>query len=453
MVHAALRSGRWDRPAAEVGSPRTQANDAATGQDCPRRQETTREPFAAARSHASPLLAAAPAGRAGPDRPRRRARARRSSSTPPAPPTSSSSRSQGDVYCRLPRGARGLRRARRCCGSPSGDRQPGDPGPAGRDAGADPLRTYQSDDRSAGRADAQLSTASPPTAGSTWSPPTVRVRQRDLRRGRTHARRAVAADAATRHARGERRPERPFTGGETRVLNLHDDPNADRHLARHDGAARRPRSCRPTATCRSRAGALFGGGDVYDPNAWATRGTVRRVFNGELVERPARDVPVRARAAGQPAPAAVPGAVLLPLLRRPPRALPPRPHRRGGPQRLRHLDGVPGRPRAPARGRRHHERQRLELRPLHPHRHALESWFGKTTVLFRSRDSARKPTAVRVGAAPDGRGVVVWQDRDQRLGHAAASGTREVPPAGQPERPAGLHRQHLRLRGRPAEVG
>ena len=38
------------------------------------------------------------------------------------------------------------------------------------------------------------------------------------------------------------------------------------------------------------------------------------------------------------------------------------------------------------------------------------SWFGKTTVLFRTRDSARAPHDVRVGAAPDGRGFAVWED-------------------------------------------
>lgn len=38
------------------------------------------------------------------------------------------------------------------------------------------------------------------------------------------------------------------------------------------------------------------------------------------------------------------------------------------------------------------------------------SWFGKTTVLFRTNDSGRAPVFSRVGANRDGRGFAVWQD-------------------------------------------
>src|SRR3712207_7834764 len=37
--------------------------------------------------------------------------------------------------------------------------------------------------------------------------------------------------------------------------------------------------------------------------------------------------------------------------------------------------------------------------------------FRSTTVLFRTADDAREPEAVRVGAAPDGRGWALWTDK------------------------------------------
>ena len=38
------------------------------------------------------------------------------------------------------------------------------------------------------------------------------------------------------------------------------------------------------------------------------------------------------------------------------------------------------------------------------------SWFGKTTVLFRTTADARAPQSVRLGAAADGRGFALWHD-------------------------------------------
>ena len=43
------------------------------------------------------------------------------------------------------------------------------------------------------------------------------------------------------------------------------------------------------------------------------------------------------------------------------------------------------------------------------------SWFGKTTVLFRTISSDREPVFTRVGAAPDGRGFAVWQDKGGQM--------------------------------------
>jgi hypothetical protein len=38
------------------------------------------------------------------------------------------------------------------------------------------------------------------------------------------------------------------------------------------------------------------------------------------------------------------------------------------------------------------------------------SWFGPSTTLFKSHSFATSPVSVHVAAAPDGRGVAVWQD-------------------------------------------
>ena len=208
-------------------------------------------------------------------------------------------------------------------------------------------------------------------------------------------------------------------------------------LGRHDRARRRPRPDGQRRLLRRRW-RLFGGGDVYDLNAWATRGTVRRVSDGELVDRPARDVPVRARAAGQPAPAAVPGAVRVPLLRHPPRALPPRP----APPAPTAASSGPRRALQDARGRLHVVADTASAGALDVRRSTpapgtrRSSWFGRTTVLFRTADDARKPAE-----RPSRRGrrrarLRALARHDQRVGDAAAQAKRQVPPARQPERPA-----------------
>jgi hypothetical protein len=38
------------------------------------------------------------------------------------------------------------------------------------------------------------------------------------------------------------------------------------------------------------------------------------------------------------------------------------------------------------------------------------SWFGASTTLFKSHSFATSPISVHIAAAPDGRGVAVWQD-------------------------------------------
>ena len=43
------------------------------------------------------------------------------------------------------------------------------------------------------------------------------------------------------------------------------------------------------------------------------------------------------------------------------------------------------------------------------------SWFGRTSLLFRTRNEDREPHGARVAAAPDGRGFAVWHDRRERM--------------------------------------
>jgi hypothetical protein len=155
---------------------------------------------------------------------------------------------------------------------------------------------------------------------------------------------------------------------------------------------------------------LFGGGDVYDPNAWATRGTVRRVANGEIVSGP------RGTFLFEHEPLANqrlrPFRAPFSLRSFDARRARFRPARTAGADR-----SVFGSSTAiqDARGRLHVVADSASAGTWNCVLYARTgprstSWFGKTTVLFRSRDNARKPNGVRIGAAPDGRGVAVWQD-------------------------------------------
>jgi hypothetical protein len=202
----------------------------------------------------------------------------------------------------------------------------------------------------------------------------------------------------------------PFGGGQTRTLNLHDTPTAGSYWADltvlGDGRVLMAGGDHSVARWR-----LFGGGDVYDANAWATRGTVRRVWEGELVTGPR-------------------GTFLFehePLAnQRTGRFEPPfsfrsfdarrarfRPLRTAGADR-----SIFGSSNAiqDARGRLHVAADTPSARSWSCVVYTRtgprsRSWFGKTTVLFRTRVHERAPTDVRVGAAPDGRGVVVWHDQ------------------------------------------
>ena len=173
---------------------------------------------------------------------------------------------------------------------------------------------------------------------------------------------------------------------------------------------------------------LFGGGDVYDPNAWATRGTVRRVANGEIVTGPRGTFLFEHEplASQRLRPFQAPFSFRSFDARR----ARFRPARTAGADR-----SVFGSSTAiqDARGRLHIVADTASAGAWNCVLYARtgtrsRSWFGKTTVLFRSRDNARKPNGVRLGAAPDGRGVAVWQDGptsgSRRCGRHAGSTAR-----------------------------
>jgi hypothetical protein len=60
-------------------------------------------------------------------------------------------------------------------------------------------------------------------------------------------------------------------------------------------------------------------------------------------------------------------------------------------------------------------------------------WFGKTTVLFKT---THEPQRVKVAAAPDGRGVVTWEDGDVWVMPLRQAKGRYRPRRNQNDRPA-----------------
>jgi hypothetical protein len=234
----------------------------------------------------------------------------------------------------------------------------------------------------------------------------------------------------------------PFAGGEMRVLNLlfGDEPpsSADMVLLRDgrlavifgDGEHTRWR--------------LFGGGDVYDINAWAASGTVAGVSGAELVTGPRGTYLFdhRSLAAQRTGSFAAPFAL---------RSLDTRRVRWRRARAFGADRSIFGSSTAiqDARGRLHVVADTpgagLTTCVLYTRTSTRRSsWFGKTTVLFRTRENDRTPQVVRVGAAPDGRGFAVWQDK---VGEMWATPLRQArgkyrPRANQNDRPACVGRRY-----------
>ena len=234
----------------------------------------------------------------------------------------------------------------------------------------------------------------------------------------------------------------PFTGGETRALNVlfGDNPpfSADLTVLADgrvvvifgDGDRIRWR--------------VFGGGDPYDINAWATSGVVEGVSDGELVGGPRGTYLFehRSLAAQRTGSFAAPFAM---------RSLDSRRLRWRGARTFAADRSIFGSSTAiqDARGRLHVVGNTpgagITTCVLYTRTSARRtSWFGKTTVLFRTRENDRTPQAVRVGAAPDGRGFAVWQDK---VGQMWATPLRQArgkyrPRANQNDRPACVGRTY-----------
>ena len=312
---------------------------------------------------------------------------------------------EGDVYCRLPRGAAAcdVRTVLPLPGADGGlailDRPDGTLAlvrstPASDDALGTSGRTYVrvSADR-----------------GVTWTPATV-VAYGTHRFGSVEltgdGQSLLTLQLDTRAANFA---QAPFTGGQTRVLNLNDDPNANTYWADMAvlGDGRVLMATGDYSVARWR---LFGGGDVYDPNAWATRGGVRRIANGELVTGPRgtflfeHEPLANQRLRPFQAPFAF-------------RSFDTRRARFRAARSAAADRSIFGTSRAlqDARGRLHvvadtsgAGRWKCVLYARTGTRRS--SWFGRTTVLFRTMDDARAPQNVRLGAAADGRGFALWHD-------------------------------------------
>jgi hypothetical protein len=234
----------------------------------------------------------------------------------------------------------------------------------------------------------------------------------------------------------------PFTGGETRVLNLlfgDDQPSSADLTMLADGRLLAMFGAGESVRWR-----VFGGGDVYDINAWATSGVVSNVSSGELVGGPRGTYLFshRSLAAQRTGSFAAPFALLSldsrRLRWRRPRAF----------AADRSIFGTSTAIQDP-RGRIHVVADTpgagltecVLYTRTGPRR---SSWFGKTTVLFRTINNDRAPVFSRVAAGRDGRGFAVWQDTG---GEMWATPLRQArgsyrPRANQNDRPACVGRTY-----------
>ena len=234
----------------------------------------------------------------------------------------------------------------------------------------------------------------------------------------------------------------PFAGGETRVLNLlfgDRSPSSADMVLLSDG-----RIVVTFGDGERTRWRVFGGGDVYDVNAWAATGAVAGVSGAELLtgSRGTYLFDHRSLAAQRTGRFAAPFAL---------RSLDTRRLRWRSARPLAADRSIFGTSTAiqDARGRIHVIADTggagitncVLYTRTGPRR---SSWFGKTTVLFRTISNDREPVFSRVGAAPDGRGFAVWQDK---VGQIWATPLRQArgkyrPRAFQGDRPACVGRDY-----------
>ena len=275
-----------------------------------------------------------------------------------------------------------------------------------------------------------------------------RLRQPPLRDARAHPRRAVAAHAEL-DTRAANFAQAPFTGGQTRVLNLSDDPNA---------------SDRPGPTWRVLAGRPDPDGQRRLLGRALAPVRRRRRLRPERLGDARHRAPRLPTASSSPARAGRscsstsrwPASACGRSRRRSPSA-PSTPAARAS------APPAPPAPTAASSAPRRRSRTPADACTSSPTPRAPARWncvlYARTgtrsRVLVRQDDRAvphdatapasaeRRPRRRGPGRARR-RGLA---GRDQRLGHAAAAGQGRTAPRRQPERPAGLHRQPLRLSG------
>jgi hypothetical protein len=234
----------------------------------------------------------------------------------------------------------------------------------------------------------------------------------------------------------------PFTGGETRALNMlfgDTAPSSADMVVLRDG-----RIVAIFGTGERTRWRVFGGGDLYDINAWAASGTLEGISGAELVTGPRGTYILdhRSLAAQRTGSFAAPFALRSLDTRR----LRWRPSRAFAADR-----SIFGTSTAiqDARGRIHVVGDTggagLTNCVLYTRTSSRRSsWFGKTTVLFRTISNDREPIFSRVGAGPDGRGFAVWEDKGGQMWATPLRQARGKyrPRAFQGDRPACVGREY-----------
>jgi hypothetical protein len=237
----------------------------------------------------------------------------------------------------------------------------------------------------------------------------------------------------------------PFTGGETRVINLlygDNPPNYADMDVLPDG-----RIMVIFGDLEDVRWRLFGGGDVYDANAWGAQGVIRAIDGAELVSGPRGTYlfehrSLRAQRTGSFwAPFGFSSLDTRRLRWRTARAAAADRSIFGSSTAIQD-----------ARGRIHVVADTggagLTTCVLYartgPKGSRRQPWFGKTTILFRTIRDELEPTNVRVAAGPNGRGYAVWEDKTGTIWFTPLRQARGKyrPRANQNDRPACVGRRY-----------
>ena len=270
--------------------------------------------------------------------------------------------------------------------------------------------------------------------GVTWSPPAVSATAA-TGSGRPSSRAtAIPADAGARQARRDLRPG-PVHRGADAAAQPSRRPGRRPSLARHDRAPGRPRSCsadgdysvarwRPV---RRRRHLRHERGHTRHRSQRRERrapraGRAERSCSS--TSRSPTSACGRSRPRSHSAPSTPGGHASAPAVAPAPTAASSAPR------------AAAGRPRTAARDRRHAERRRLDgaSSPRAPAPRSRPGPAGRPCC--SARGDARERRRVRLGAAPDGRGFALWQER-RTCGRCCAAPGPRAPTGRAPTRTTG----------------